>query len=90
MLVKVYASGCEEAPDGLLVIKGGLRGRPAVTGFSRGPCRIRVETARRGMEQHSELVHGQWTRTQQILHGSDAELAAAGIGTRDTNCRSTG
>jgi hypothetical protein len=36
------------------------------------------------MEQHSELINGQWIRTQQILYGSDAELAAAGIGMRDT------
>ncbi|MGX5212631.1 hypothetical protein ACWKT3_28740 [Streptomyces violaceus] len=36
------------------------------------------------MEQHSELINGQRIRTQQILYGSDAELAAAGIGTRDT------
>ncbi|MGA5202016.1 hypothetical protein [Streptomyces variegatus] len=36
------------------------------------------------MEQHSELINGQWIRTQQILYGSDAELAAAGISMRDT------
>ncbi|MFI8301946.1 hypothetical protein ACIF80_00585 [Streptomyces sp. NPDC085927] len=35
------------------------------------------------MEQHVELINGQWIRTQQILYGSDADLAAAGIRTRD-------
>ncbi|MET7348839.1 hypothetical protein [Streptomyces mirabilis] len=36
------------------------------------------------MQQHQELINGQWIRTQQILYGSGAELAALGIGTRDT------
>ncbi|MEU8531717.1 hypothetical protein [Streptomyces parvulus] len=35
------------------------------------------------MEQPVELINGQRIRTQQILYGSGAELAAAGIGTRD-------
>ncbi|MFE6408550.1 hypothetical protein ACFVOR_16635 [Streptomyces sp. NPDC057837] len=36
------------------------------------------------MEQHRGLINGQWIRTQRILYGSDAALAAAGIRTRDT------
>ncbi|MFE1299870.1 hypothetical protein ACFW6K_20670 [Streptomyces sp. NPDC058733] len=35
------------------------------------------------MEQHVELINGHRIRTQQILYGSDAELAAVGIRTRD-------
>ncbi|MEV7079691.1 hypothetical protein AB0N88_14245 [Streptomyces sp. NPDC093516] len=36
------------------------------------------------MEQHRELINSQWIRTQRILYGSDAALAAADIETRDT------
>src|ERR1700694_4614213 len=35
------------------------------------------------MKQHHDLINGQWIRTQRILYGSDADLAAAGISTRD-------
>ncbi|RSN03373.1 hypothetical protein DMH25_22880 [Streptomyces sp. WAC 01325] len=35
------------------------------------------------MEQHRELINGQWIRTQRILYGTGADLAAAGIRTRD-------
>ncbi|MFF3206619.1 hypothetical protein [Streptomyces sp. NPDC002962] len=35
------------------------------------------------MEQHRELINGQWIRTQRILYGANADLFAAGIRTRD-------
>lgn len=35
------------------------------------------------MEQHRELINGQWIRTQRILYGTDTDLAAAGIMTSD-------
>ncbi|WP_406326611.1 hypothetical protein OG784_26950 [Streptomyces sp. NBC_01617] len=35
------------------------------------------------MEQHRELINGQWIRTQWILYGAGADLSALGIRTRD-------
>lgn len=35
------------------------------------------------MEQHRELINGQMIRTQRILYGTDADLSAASIRTRD-------
>ncbi len=36
------------------------------------------------MEQHRELINGQWIRTQRIIYGTDADLATAGIRTLAT------
>ncbi|MFF2845538.1 hypothetical protein ACFVT5_04300 [Streptomyces sp. NPDC058001] len=35
------------------------------------------------MKQHRELINGHLIRTQQILYGRDAKLAALGIRARD-------
>ncbi|MDQ1027068.1 hypothetical protein QF035_004650 [Streptomyces umbrinus] len=35
------------------------------------------------MEQHRELINGQLIRTQRVLYGTDANLRAASIRTRD-------